>query len=91
MRETSSIVVPVDFSEITSKLVDYAINMASRFSGVIHFVHVVHFYAGDTMLGFSYSQECEAKLIKAPDERMANLLAKNKERCPLSRTVSDSF
>jgi len=81
MKETNSIVVPVDFSGITTKLVDYAVNVANRLSGEIHFVHAVHFYAGDTMLGFPYAQECEAKLIKDAEERMANLLEDNKERC----------
>ena len=81
MKEINSIVVPVDFSGITTKLVDYAVDIASKLSGVIHFVHSVNFYAGDTMLGFPYAKECEAKLIKNAEERMANLLADNKERC----------
>ena len=81
MKETNCIVVPVDFSEITSKLVDYAVNMASRLSGMIHFVHAVHFYAGDMMLGFPYAHDCESKLIKNAEERMENLIADNKERC----------
>jgi nucleotide-binding universal stress UspA family protein len=82
MNETNSIVVPVDFSGITTKLVDYAVNMANRLSGVIHFFHVVHFYAGDTMLGLPYAQEYETNLLKNAEERMANLLADHKERCP---------
>ena len=81
MKETNSIIVPVDFSGITTKLVEYAVNIASKLSGVIHFVHAVHFYAGDTMIGLPYAQECEAKLIKDAEERMANLIVDNKERC----------
>ena len=51
MKDTNSIVVPVDFSEITDKLIEYATNMAGKLSAVIHFIHVVHFYpAGNTRL-----------------------------------------
>ncbi len=81
MQETNSIVVPVDFSGITNKLVDYAVDMANRLSKVIHFVHAVHFYAGDSMIGFTYATECEAKLIKDAEERMQNLVTDNNERC----------
>lgn len=81
MKETNSIVVPVDFSEITTKLVDYAVDMASRLSGMIHFVHAVHFYAGDAMLGFPYVNEYEDKFTKDAEVRMENLLTDNKERC----------
>ncbi len=82
MKEIKSIVVPVDFSEITGRLVEYAVHMAGKFSAVIHFVHVVHFYAGNTMIGFSYVQECEEKLVSNTKERMSNLLAENKNMCP---------
>jgi nucleotide-binding universal stress UspA family protein len=82
MKETKRIVVPVDFSEITNKLVDYAVYMANKLAAEIHFLHAVHFYAGDSMVGFPYAQECEAKLITDAEERMSNILADNKERCP---------
>jgi len=79
MKETNCLVVPIDFSETTDKLVEYAVYMAGKLSAEIHFVHVVHFYAGDAMVGFAYAQECEEKLLSNARQRMANLLADNKE------------
>jgi len=78
MKETNCIVVPVDFSETTDKLVEYAVYMAGKLSAEIRFVHVVHFYAGDAMVGFAYAQECEDKLLDNAKSKMANLLADTK-------------
>lgn len=75
MKETHCIVVPVDFSETTDKLVEYAVYMSGKLSAEIHFVHVVHFYAGDAMVGFAYAQECEDRLLDNAKSKMANLLA----------------
>jgi nucleotide-binding universal stress UspA family protein len=82
MKETNSIVVPVDFSEITDKLVEYATDMAGKLSAVIHFIHVVHFYpAGNTRLGHSFVQECEERLLVSAKERMSDILKDNRGRC----------
>lgn len=80
MKETNTIVVPVDFLETTDKLVDYAVYMAGKLSAVTHFVHIVHFHAGDAMLGLPYAEECENRLLAYAEERMANLIADNSER-----------
>jgi nucleotide-binding universal stress UspA family protein len=81
MKETNSIVVPVDFSEITDKLVEYAVHMAGKLAAVVHFVHVVHFYPGNTMLGVAYVQECEERLLASAKERMSDIVKNNRERC----------
>jgi nucleotide-binding universal stress UspA family protein len=81
MKEIERIVVPVDFLETTDKLVEYAAYMAKKLSAVIHFVHAVYFYAGDAMLGLPYARDCESRLLTAAEERMANLIANNIERC----------
>lgn len=82
MKETNCIVVPIDFSEITDILVEYAVYMARKLSAVIHFVHVVHFYAGDAMIGFAYAQQGEERLLANAKDRMSNILTDNKEMCP---------
>lgn len=82
MKETHRIVVPVDFLETTEKLVEYAAYMAEKLSAVIYFVHIVHFYAGDAMVGLPYVQECEERLLSTSEQKMANLVEDNSERCP---------
>ena len=81
MKETQTIVVPVDFSEITDQLVEYAVYMAGKLSAVIRFVHVVHFQVGDSMLGFSYVQDGEERLQTLAKEKMSDILSTNRERC----------
>ena len=56
--------------------------MAEKLSAVIHFVHVVHVYAGTALLGVPYVQECGDKLVTDAEARMSNLIADNSERCP---------
>lgn len=82
MKKTTTIVVPIDFLDTSTRLVDYAVYMAGKLSAVIHFVHAVYFYSNKIMLGIPYVQECEEKLIIDAKERMANLIAGKSERCP---------
>jgi nucleotide-binding universal stress UspA family protein len=80
MKKTDMIVVPVDFSEITGKLVDYALYMAGKLGAKVHFVHAVHFYPGDAMFGAPFAQECEGKLLSGAEKLMSNLIDDNKGR-----------
>lgn len=82
MKEIKRIVVPVDFSKITSKLVDYSAYMAEKFSAAIHFIHAVTFPTGEAVLGLPYAMEYEAKILADAKEKMSNLVADNRERCP---------
>lgn len=82
MKEIKRIIIPVDFLETTDRLVEYGAYMADKLSAEIHFLHVVHFYAGDAMLGLPYAQECEQKLLSVAEERMANLVADSKAAAP---------
>jgi nucleotide-binding universal stress UspA family protein len=74
MKETNRIVVPVDFSEATDGLVDYAVNMAKKIASKVHFIHVLNVYPGDAMFGVPFPQDCEEKLRLAAKERIANLV-----------------
>jgi nucleotide-binding universal stress UspA family protein len=82
MKEIKRIVVPVDFSKITDKLIDYSAYMAEKLSAVIHFIHAVTFPTGDAMIGLPYAVEYEEKILADAQQRMSNLLADNSERCP---------
>lgn len=82
MKEIKIIVVPVDFSKITAKLIDYSIYMAEKLSATIHFIHAVTYVTGDAMLGVPFAVEYEAKMLAAAQEKMTNLLEDNREKAP---------
>jgi len=82
MQEIHQIIIPVDFSKSTGKLVDYAIYMAEKLSATLHFVHVAEINQGhDMLLGSSVFGDFKEKIIAAAKERMANLLEDNGDRC----------
>ncbi len=82
MQEVHQIIVPVDFSKATAKLVDYASYMAEKLSATIHFVHVAEINQGhDMLLGSSVFGDIKEKIIAAAEERMTNLLEDNSECC----------
>ncbi len=82
MQEVHQIIVPVDFSKTTAKLIDYATHMAEKLSATIHFIHVAEINQGhDMLLGSSVFGDIKDKIIAAAEERMANLLEDNGERC----------
>ena len=82
MNETIGIIVPVDFLKNADKLVDYSVKMAEKLAVSIHFIHVVSSPAGDAMIGAPFAGEYEGKMLSDAQERMANLLKDNSERCP---------
>ncbi len=82
MEKVNTIVVPVDFSKSTEKLVEYALYMASQLAAAPHFVHIVDYYRGDAMLGVPYVLEVNEKLQTDAKTRMSNLLNDNKKKCP---------
>jgi nucleotide-binding universal stress UspA family protein len=78
MKTTRQIIVPVDFSKGSSKLVDYAIYIAEKLSASVQFVHVAEINQGhDMLLGSSMFGDIKAKIIAAAEERMQNLLDDN--------------
>ena len=62
MKAIEKIVVPVDFSENTDKLVTYAGYVAKKLGATIHFVHVVAPYPGDAMIGVPFAAEYRDKI-----------------------------
>lgn len=82
MKAIEKIVVPVDFSENTDKLVTYAGYVAKKLGATIHFVHVVAPYPGDAMIGVPFAAEYRDKIYIASKERMANLVQDNQSLCP---------
>lgn len=61
-----SIILPLDFSDSTEKLLDYAINFAKDINGKIHLIHVspsdLGFVISD--MGYQYFPEVEENEVK---------------------------
>jgi len=82
IKKVEKIVVPVDFTKSTDKLVEYALYMAQSLQAVIDFVHVVADYPADAMVGAPYAQEYQEKIYAASKERMAGLIKESQAICP---------
>jgi nucleotide-binding universal stress UspA family protein len=82
MKKIEKIVVPIDFTKSTNKLVEYAFYMAKSLTAVIDFVHVVADYPGDAMIGSPYAQEYQDKVFAASKDKMALLVENSQEVCP---------
>ncbi len=82
MKKVKKIVVPVDFTKSTGKLVEYALYMAESLRAVIDFVHVVPDYPGDAMIGSPFAQEYQDKDFAASKQKMASLVEDSLKLCP---------
>ncbi len=80
MDAIRNIVVPVDFSRHTEKLVDYALYMAGQLSATVHFIYASAFYAGDAMWGTPYVLEFKDKLDAHAQQHMDTLVGDAKGR-----------
>lgn len=82
MNTVNNIIVPVDFGENTKKLVDFAVDMAAKFSAQVHFIHVSSAHQGyDMMLGITSFKKVEKGLMEASEEKMQNLVADYAAQC----------
>jgi nucleotide-binding universal stress UspA family protein len=82
MKKIKNIVVPIDFTKNTNKLVEYAYYIAESLQAVIDFVHVVPDYPGDAMIGSPFAQQYQDKDFAASKEKMARLVKSSLEVCP---------
>jgi nucleotide-binding universal stress UspA family protein len=81
MRKINQIVVPVDFAYHSDRLVEYAAYVAEKFSAVVHFIHAVEFYLGNSMTALAYVQQYQEQLLADEKIRMAKLVEDNRARC----------
>ena len=82
MEKIKKIVVPVDFSTNTDKLVDYALYMGKSLSAKLVFIHAVSLYGGDAMFSIAYPADYKATFVDDARERMENLVADVRDQCP---------
>jgi len=84
MAETNmKIMVPVDFTSHTGKLVEYSVSMAQKLSAQVKFVHIAESFSGYDMLLVhpSFSQISEELKDKA-EKLMENLIDEYKDQLP---------
>ncbi len=82
MKKTEKIVVPVDFTKSSKKLIEYAWYMAQHLHATIDFVHVISDYPEDAMIGAPFAQEYQEKESATAQENMAGLVNDTKGICP---------
>jgi len=81
MAEINKVVVPVDFSRNTDKVVDYALSVADKLGAEVLFFHVVNNFQGyDMMMVHPSFISMTKDLEQQAKERMANLVTDHKER-----------
>lgn len=80
-KAITKIVIPVDFTAHTKKLVEYALTVAKALEAEVTFAHVVESFSGYDMLLVhpSFKQMSEDLRAKA-EERMAALIEDNKAK-----------
>ena len=81
MQTISHIIVPVDFSKNTDKLVEFAMYVAGKFSAKITFFHVSETYGGYAGFAHTSTDEAEKELRAYSEQKMNNLVEDNKENC----------
>ena len=75
MKEINKVLVPVDFTTHTEKLVEYALTLAASFEADVELVHVVESFIGyDMLLVHPSFEQMRIDLKEKADEKMKNLV-----------------
>lgn len=80
-KKNMKIMVAVDFTSHSDKLVEYSISMAQALGAKVRFVHVAESFAGyDMLLVHPSFEQITTDLKHKADEIMANLIEDNKDK-----------
>ncbi len=83
MQKVKNIVVPVDFSDNTEKLVDYAFEMGQELSATLHFVHAVALHPDAAiMFGMPYFADYQSTFESNAQGKMTSLIESLQEKSP---------
>ncbi len=81
MADIKRVVVPVDFSSNTDKVVDYGVSVADKLGAEVLFFHVINDFQGyDMMLVHPSFIGMTKDLEQKAEERMANLVEGHAQR-----------
>ncbi len=81
MQEISHIIVPVDFTPHTDKLVEFAMYVADKFSAKVTFFHVSETYGGYGGFVHTSLAEAEQELQAYSERKMKTLVENNTSKC----------
>ena len=82
MKEIHNILVPVDFGKNMEKLINFAVDMAGKYSARIQFIFVASSHqAYDMMLGITSFKDIEKEVENAYEKKMENLVADYSDQC----------
>jgi len=82
MNNVENIVVPIDFSSYTEKLIEYALYIGRSLSAKLHLVHIVELIYGDGMMGMPMSAEFQLQYEKGMRDRMDELVQELEKQSP---------
>lgn len=89
MNKTSKVIVPIDFTSTTAKVVKYATSIADKMGAHVVFLHVVNDFRGYDMLLIHPSFSLITKDLESKSkEKIANLIEAYKDlKCGVSGKV----
>ncbi|GAH46139.1 unnamed protein product [marine sediment metagenome] len=92
MREIKKILLPIDFSGASIKILQYAIFLAEKYNAKIFIVSVVEYpYTISGVPHFRPNDEYEEKMIRIAEKNMASFIEENKDLMPVSFESSILF
>jgi len=85
MREIKKILLPIDFSGASIKILQYAIFVAEKYNAKIFIVSVVEYpYTLSGLPSSKLGSEYEEQMIRIAEKKMASFLEDNRDEMPAS-------
>ena len=92
MREIKKILLPIDFSGASIKILQYAIFLAEKYNAKIFIVSVVEYpYTLSGLPSSKLGSEYEEQMIRIAEKKMTSFLEDNMDQIPISLKSSVLF
>ena len=92
MREIKKILLPIDFSGASIKILQYAIFLAEKYNAKIFIIYVMEYpYTISGVPHFRKDDEYEEHMIRFAKKKMASFLEDNRDQIPVSFESSILF
>ena len=92
MREIKKILLPIDFSGASIKILQYAIFLAEKYNAKIFVVSVMEYpYTHSGLPSSRLGSEYEEQMIRIAEKKMASFIEENRDLMPVSFESSILF
>ena len=92
MREIKKILLPIDFSGASIKILQYAVFLAEKYNAKIFIIYVMEYpYTISGVPHFRKDDEYEEHMISSAKKKMASFLEDNRGQIPISLKSSVLF